>query len=747
MKQLFFNNKCEILVEEVPPPVIQDGGILVKTGYSLISSGTESTRAKVENSLVGKVTHGPELVKKVTQHIMSDGLKETAILIKNRLKPPLQLNPTGYSAAGIVLETGKAITDIEVGERVACAGGGYASHAEIIYTPRNLLVKIPDGVQLKEAAFTTLGSIAIQGIRRAKVEFGETIVVVGLGLVGQLVNQILHLAGCRVIGIEPVKAKLELAKKMGIEQTILLGETDPVGDVMEYTDGIGADAVIICAATPSSEPVNQAFKMCRDKGRVAVVGAVGMNLERPDFYNKELDFFISRSYGPGRYDEEYEEKGIDYPIGYVRWTENRNMQEFVKMLAEKKVDALSLISYEYPIEKAQEAYDKIAHDSQVVAVLFKYSLECQKEARLQVSSSTTQIVRETESKEGTVKVAVIGTGSIAQNFHLPNLKKIKGYEIRAIVSGKGHNAKQASLRYGAAYCTTDYKEVLEDKDIDMVLIATRHNLHKPIAIDAAKAKKNIFVEKPLGMTIEECLSIKEAIVDNDVLLTVGFNRRFSPFSIKAKELLEQVSGPKMIIYKVNAGILPRDHWINDPIEGGGRIIGEACHFFDLLYWFVGEEPVSIYAEKISSNSPSIIDDDNIMSTISFANGSLGTFVYTCIGDISYPKERIEIFGDGKVIVIDDFRELVVNGFKKEKGFRSKTVDKGHYHQFKEFHKALTGIAPLKVTVDDGVRAMFCAVRALESSNTGAKIVVRERNGGVGALVENILDSQYKERNT
>jgi len=454
------------------------------------------------------------------------------------------------------------------------------------------------------------------------------------------------------------------------------------------------------------------MEMLRKKGKIVIVGDVGMNLQRHPFYEKELDFLISTSYGPGRYDHLYEEKGIDYPISYVRWTENRNMQEFLRLVALKKVDIKSLITHEFPIDKAENAYSVIKHpEENSLGVLLKYKKIEEKEIGRKIFLKS-----RTAKKIGEINVALIGCGSLAKTIHLPNLKNISGFNIKAVVDVIGTSAKQVAEQYGADYCSTDFNDVLGDANIDMVLIATRHNSHAPISIAAAKAKKDIFVEKPMAMTIEECKNVHSAVTENDVLYTVGFNRRFSPLAVKVKELLKTRNSPAIIIYMVNASKLPPDHWVHDQIEGGGRMIGEACHFFDLLYWLLESEPIEVYTRGVSPSQPNLFEDENCTTTIKFADGSTASLTYTTLGHPSFPKERIEIFSEGSVILLDDFRELAVRGgkHKMKKDVKLRRVDKGHYDELVAFMSAQKGKGPLAVTVRDGIRATVCSVAALES---------------------------------
>ncbi len=712
MKQLF-NQGGNIILEEVPAPICGENEILVKNIYSLISVGTETMSlhggGKGVVGLASKAINNPELMHKAIEMVERDGIGKTFKVIKEQTD---KLASLGYSSSGIVLGVGKNITDIAIGDRVACSGAGYANHAEIICVPRNLVCKMPENVDFDEAAFTTIGAIAMQGIRRTQVQFGDSVVVVGLGLLGQIACQILKAAGAHVIGIDVMNERIKLAKELGAE-ICFTGGKDAVDRVFKYTNRIGADSIIIYAATPSSEPVKQAIQMARKKGKVVVVGAVGMEIDRSPFYEKELDFLISCSYGPGRYDPLYEEKGVDYPIGYVRWTENRNMQEFLNMLSEKKVNVKQLIDYTFPIEEAAKAYEILNTEKRPIGVLFKYDGTIKKDLTKTIQLKPSAI------KTDKINVAMIGAGGFAQAYHLPNLRKIPLYNIKAIVTRTGGNAKKIAEEYGAEYCTTDYKEVLKDENIDMVVIATRHDLHAPVIIDAANAGKHVFVEKPIAMNYEDCKRVYDAVTENKTNLTIGFNRRFSPLAQKAKRMVEKRKDPLMITYRVNSASMNKEHWINDPVEGGGAIIGEGCHFFDFCNWIVGREPLRIYAEMISSNDESIVDANNVISTIRYEDGSVASVIYTTIGNESFPKERIEIFVDKGAIAIDDFKELIVSGLGG-KGEKLKRIEKGQSNLIDEYGRFLKGESknidlPLVV---DGVKATICSLKVLDALKTG-----------------------------
>lgn len=663
MKQVFLK-AGKIVVDEVPPPVLDENGVLVANAFSLISSGTE--RGIVESgkeNLLKKAIKKPDLVKKVLLKIRQEGISRTFAKVKGIIQEP---KPIGYSISGIVIEIGKNITDINVGDKVACGGAQSAHHSEIDLVPRNLAVKVPENVDMSEAAFTTIGAIAMQGIRRADRSFGETIVIIGLGLLGNLGAQISHSQGYKVIGFDLDKKRVDLARSLGIE-SYTLKEVDPLKKVLERTDGFGADAVILYVATDSSEPVNLAFDMCRQKGKVVLVGVCGLQLDREKMYKKELDFLISTSYGPGRYDRIYEEESIDYPIGYIRWTENRNMEEFVNLISQGKIKVKELISATFPIEEATNAYRFLASEEKPLAVLVKYEFE--KYIKKPLTERKISVSFQRKKTEGKIGVGIIGAGSFVQSVHLPNLKNLSEYyHLRAVVTQHGERAKFLSQQYKIDYATTDYKELLKDPEIDLAFIGTRHNLHYPMVIDALKSGKAVFVEKPLCLTPEELENIKEEVAKKKIPVIVGFNRRYAPFMVAIKQILETLSRPYFIQYRVNAGFIPRDSWIQDPAIGGGRIVGEACHFFDLFNFLIGKhiEVKDIYGNSIPVDSKNVIAQDNFSASIRYSDGSLAVLTYTSLGDEKLPKERMEVFASGKVFIVNDYLSLEVYGINPDK---------------------------------------------------------------------------------
>jgi len=628
------------------------------------------------------------------------------------------LAAVGYSAAGAVVSVGEGVRRLSRGDIVACAGSGVANHAEYISVPENLAVPVPQGLGTAEAAFVTLGAIAMQGIRRAELGLGDRVAVVGLGLLGQLGSQIACAAGCRVLGIDLDQERVDLAMSNGVEAGLTPESDDPVAAAMKLSDGVGLDAVVIYAASGSSALVNQAFEMTRERGKVVVVGAVGMDLERPVFYRREQDFLMSRSYGPGRYDPSYERDGLDYPIAYVRWTENRNMGEFLRMAARRSIKLDTLIAAEYPVERASEAYAyALAASGAKVATLLTYPGPREPEDAT-VHTRRFERARPSVQPRDRVRIGLIGAGLFAQSTHVPNIAKIPNAELSAIASRRGPSAVTAAKRAGAPMATTDYRELLDDPDIDAVIIATRHNLHAQLAVEAAKAGKHVFVEKPLALTAEDCEAVAEAVTESGVLLAVGFNRRYSPHARLAKRLLAECAGPKMMVYRANAGFIPLTSWVYDPVEGGGRIVGEACHFIDFLAYLSGSEVESVFAAPLREGGADYSPYDNLAVTLSFADGSVGQLMYAGNGTSEYPKERIEVTCGKTAVGIDNFRTTTVAGFGDTRGLKTADVDKGHLECLQEFVDAVAGKNELQMSVVDGVRGTVVALEAISSAREG-----------------------------
>lgn len=686
MKQVLVK-QGQVLVEEVPAPKAEPGTVVVAVDHSCISAGTELSGMQASGTPLWKrALRNPEKVLTVLKMAATEGVGRTKAVVEGRLASG---DPTGYSLAGTVIEVGAGVTDIAPGERVACAGAQAAHHAEVVRVPRNLVVRVPEGVSLAHASTVTLGAIALQGIRRLEPTLGESFVVIGLGILGQLTVQMLKADGCRVIALDLDPARAELAERLGADVGLRSEDGDAIERVARLTDGYGADGVIITAATKSSEVVSTAFKMCRRKGRVVLVGDVGLDIKREDIYTKELDFRISTSYGPGRYDARYEEHGLDYPIGYVRWTENRNMAEYLRLVSEGAVDLDAMISAVYPVEQAADAYDALRHgEPRPLMVLLSYPRSVEERIERVVPNAMA-----TPGREGAVRIALVGAGGFAKGMHLPNIKaQPELMTLHAVCTRTGHNAQATAKQYGARYATTDVEQVLADPEVDAVLIATRHDLHAELALKALQAGKHVIVEKPLAITREELARVvaffeeaERASRSAPILLT-GFNRRFSPFAARLRELMERRSDSMQIVYRMNAGYIPLDHWVHGP-EGGGRNIGEACHIYDLFTFLTGARVTSVQAAAIEPRTGTYARNDNFTATFTFEDGSVATLVYTALGSTDHPKEQAEVFCDGKVYVLEDYRALRVVG-SPAAGVETKVVDKGQAAEIAAFARAI-----------------------------------------------------------
>lgn len=707
MLQVFFDGTGKLHVEDVPAPVCSSGRVLVQVHSSVISAGTEAASLAGGGSLLRQALRRPDLVQRTLKYAAQQGVAAAVALVQGASE---NWFPTGYSAAGRIVEVGDGITGFAVGDRVACAGAGFANHAEFISVPQNLCVKIAAQPSFQQAAFTTLGAVALHAVRRAEPTLGETIVVVGSGLIGLLAAQLLRNNGCRVICTDLAPERLALASSFGAT-ALQAADGDLVRRVHALTDGLGADAVMLCAGSKSSQLVNQAFEMCRERGRVVVVGAVGLDLERNAMYRKEIDLRISRSYGPGRYDSEYEEQGATYPVGYVRWTETRNLQMIVDLLAAGTLDVQPLVSAEYAVSDAAVAYGRITSgDAAAVGVLLSYPQSDTVRAPLRVWQP--DVVP--QLRPGQVGLVLVGSGQFARLMHIPNLRALQSEVIvRGVVSATGGSARQAAQALRAGSATTDFAAALALPGVDAVLIATRHNLHAAQCIQALRAGKQVFVEKPLGLDTSECRAVLMEAESAALLCAVGFNRRFSVLAIALKESLDKTVGPKQLSYRVNAGALPADHWLLNPAIGGGRLVGEGCHFFDLLCWLCGSEPESVAAQSVGATA------DDVACTLKFLDGSVATFVYSALGDARAGKERIEVMAGGGLAILEDFKSLVVSGMPG-RSRRLRVADKGHRALLRHFLDAVRGREPLRVSARDGLRAALCAAaaqRALASRAT------------------------------
>lgn len=705
MKQLLVK-QGNVILEEVPAPVVEPGTVLVRVEYSCISIGTEMSGIRASGlPLWKRALKQPENVKKALRMIATQGLGKASSQINERLTAT---TATGYSAAGVVVAVGEGVEGFQPGNRVACAGAQCAFHAEYICVPKNLAVPVDDRIGLAEASTVTLGAIALQGVRRASPTLGETFVVIGLGILGQLTAQFLRANGCRVVGLDLDPSRVALARSLGMELGVSSEAANDIDHVQRLTGGIGADGVIITAATPSDEVISTAFKMCRKKGRVVLVGDVGLNLNRADFYQKELDFYISSSYGPGRYDANYEERGLDYPIGYVRWTENRNMAEYLRQVADGRIQLQPLLSATYPLEQATEAYEALKDAStKPLMVLLSYPADPSAPIARTIANPAASTL-----PPGPVRLAVIGAGNFAKGMHLPNIRSMPDrYQLHTIVSRTGHNAVATAKQFEAANASTDFADVLRNPDIDAVLIATRHNLHADMALRALAAGKHVLLEKPLALSREELDRINAFYATASgprPLLLTGFNRRFSPYARRIKEIVAKRTNPMLVNYRMNAGYIPLDHWVHTA-EGGGRNQGEACHIYDLFTYFCENKVVSVSARAIAPATSYYSATDNFVATMAFADGSLATLTYTAMGSKNYSKEQMEIHVDGITIVMNDYKSLEISG-SKATGITTKLMEKGQKEELEAFTDALKTGREWPIPLWQQIQATDIAIR-------------------------------------
>jgi predicted dehydrogenase len=723
MKQLLQNlRNGETVVAEVPIPTPQAGEALVRTAISLVSAGTERMVVEfAEKSLLGKARSRPDLVRQVVDKARREGLLTTLEAALGRLEQPM---PLGYSSAGTITALGEGVQGLQVGQRVACAGGNYAVHAEYACVPRNLLTPLPKAVDFESAAFTTLGAIALHGFRLAQAQLGERVAVIGLGLLGLLAVQIAQAAGCRVIGVDPQVERVALAQRLGAQA---VQNDQAVEAALSFSQGRGCDAILICADTSSDEPVTLAGAIARDRARVIAVGAVGLHLPRKVYYEKELTFLNSRSYGPGRYDPSYEEGGRDYPIGYVRWTEGRNLEAVVELLASGRLNVQPLITHRFPIEQAPQAYELITgkRKEPFLAVLLTYPNESSPEAppaAAAIEMDTPSLPAQAPSaarQPGPVRLGVLGAGNFATAVMLPAIRKSHQVELVGVVSASGMSAQHAARRFGFGYAASDEARILQDEQIEAVAIFTRHHLHARQVLAALAAGKHVFCEKPLAIRPAELDEIQAALfgeTGRDRILTVGFNRRFAPLAAQIKAFLEGRSEPLAAYYRVNAGFIPLNHWAQDPEQGGGRIIGEGCHFIDFLTFLVGAPPVEVVARGLPDGGR--YREDNVVLSLSFADGSIGVVSYLANGDKAFPKERVEVFCGGRVAALDDYRSLELVADGNRRSYRSRLrQDKGHQAEWQAFVAAIQAGGPPPIPYEQlfGVhRAAFAAVQALRT---------------------------------
>lgn len=689
----------EVRVVDVPAPALRPGALLVRTLYSLISSGTESAGLQSSRqSLVERAVRNPALLRNAARQLVRGGLGALTRQVRSQAQHESAL---GYSCSGIVVEAAPGVTLFRAGDRVACGGAGHANHAAFNVVPQNLVVPLPEAVSFEEGAFVTLGAIALQGVRRCAPTLGERILVLGLGLIGQLTAQMLRAAGAVVIGVDLDRHRVETAQRLGMPHGFALEEIGLAEGTRARSDGRGADAVIVTAASRDATLLDAACAAVRRKGRVVLVGDVPIRFARESLYAKELDFFISTSYGPGRYDRNYEEKGHDYPFGYVRWTEGRNLEEVLRLVASGALDVRSLIESRHRVEDAATAYGSLASPARPIAVLLDFE-----HADPAAAPSRSYRPRAVAPAKGRVGVGVVGYGSYFRSVLEPLLQSHEGFRLKSVCARNGLTVRQAVESQGWEAGSTAYQELVADPEVDVVFVTTRHDLHFPIARAALLAGKHAFVEKPLALSSDEARQLADLARDKGALLTVGFNRRFSPHATRLKKLLDGVPGARTMAYRVDAGPLPASSWVFDPAEGGGRIRGEAVHFFDFLCFLAGARPVRVRA-LTPSNDPL----NETAACLDFPDGSLGTVVYTGRGAQAPTKERIEVFASGRSYVLDDFRSLVAHGAGASSE-SSRGQEKGQREQLQNFYRALRGEEPLGVTGEDGHAATWCAEQVI-----------------------------------
>ncbi len=708
MKQVLQNRKTgRPFVGEVPVPALQKGRVLVRTVASLISAGTERAAVElVSKGLVQEARQRPDLVKAVVAKVKSEGLLNTFASVRDKMAASQAL---GYSAAGIVAAVAEDVAEFQIGDRVACAGVGFASHAEVLSVPKNLCVHLPEGVSFESGAYGTLGAIALQGVRLAEPTLGESVVVIGLGLVGQLTVQLLKANGCRVFGLDLDETRVSLALELGADKAGISNET-AAKEIETWTRGHGADAVLITAATDSNQPVELAARVSRLKGRVIVVGMTGMDIPRQPFFSRELKLVISMSYGPGRYDPGYEERGHDYPLPYVRWTENRNIESFLQLVGDKRVNVDRLTTHRFPIAGADRAYQLISGDVQepYLGVVLNYDPEA--EVARKVSLGAAQPARKSEKS---IVLGVIGAGGYVPAMLLPHFKA-EGVEFSSIATASGISAHDVGKRFDFAYAVSSADEVLDDERVNLVLVGTRHDLHAELARKALERNKHVFVEKPLALNDAELDSVLDAASSSSGQLMVGFNRRFSPLAQRAKEFFANRDTPLSMLYRVNAGRIPKEHWTQNAEEGGGRIVGEVCHFIDLIQYLAGAPPVFVFAEAVSAKSSKIVDADSVVVTLRFADGSNGSIAYLSEGDKALAKERLEIFGAGRVFVLDDFRRATLYKDGREEQVTLKAQDKGQHSQVRRVCASVLEGGSAPISADELAATTRATFRILDS---------------------------------
>ncbi len=708
MRQIIRKGIKDILVDEVPDPMVSPHHVLVRPVFSLISSGTETASIHQEGVLK-EVADNPSHIRKVLDVMKVNGPGPTLREVRAKFS---EYAPLGYSGAGILADKHSDVTDLEPGDRVAYGGEG-TGHAETIITGRNLVARVPDDVPLDHACFATLGSIALNSVRISGIGLGDRVAVIGLGLVGQLIAQLARLQGAVVMATDLRPERVELAGKLGVQEPIF-GSGSLQEQVAAVTDGKGADCVFIAAAAKSATPCKLAVDICRDRGRIVVIGAVEMSFAWNDMYLKEIQLYMSRAYGPGSYDPAYEKQGRDYPFSYVRWTENRNMEEFLRLAGRGDIQLEPLITHRFPLSDGAIAYETIMNPtSSSLAVLLQYETQDREDAAEQFEPRRTAAIHTQKKPSGHIGVALIGAGNLARWAHLPILQKHANVSLRAIHSSSGVRGKGYGTRFGAAYCTTDYRQILGDQEVDLVFITSRNQYHAKQAVEALRAGKHVFVEKPMALTEDECREVVHAVEQTGCQLTVGFNRRFAPFYMPMRDRLEKRISPAVLNCRVNSPGISGSYWMADP-EIGGAILGEACHFIDLMYWLLHSEPISVSAYTLPTGKKDPIGENNMVASFHFADGSIANLTYCTVGSRTSGGERVEAFVQGLGVQSEDFKRLTIAAGMRQNRKRL-FAEKGYGSQIDAFLQSLREGKPPAVTARDGARSTIGCLRMLESA--------------------------------
>ena len=709
MRQVLRKGLRDIIVEEVPDPVIRPQHVLIRPAFSLISSGTEMASIH-RDGVLREVAGNPSHLEKIWRAVKTAGPARTFSEVRAKFSEFAEL---GYSGAGVLVAKDPMITELDTGDLVAY-GGEFTGHSETVCAGRNLVVKLPPGLSCEYGAFTTLGSIAMNAVRIASIGLGDVVAVIGLGLVGQLAAQLARLQGGAVIAVDLKAERAMLARELGADYAC--DAASAVDAVRSITGGRGADCVIIAAAAKSDAPAQQALEMCRDRGRIVVVGAVNLNFPWGEMYAKEIQLFMSRAYGPGSYDPEYEKQGKDYPVSYVRWTERRNMEEFARLVAARRIQLEPLVTHRFPLEQAAQAYETLCDPaSGALAVLLRYPA-ADAAAPENFESRRKVTIHTAPPPEDHVRVALSGAGNLARWAHLPNLKKLPYASLHAVYSSSGARGKSYGVRFGASYCTTDFQTILDDPAVHVIIVAGRNQHHARETEAALRAGKHVFVEKPMALTEEECRAVARAAGQSGKQLTVGFNRRFAPYYRELKRFLSRRPGPAVIQCRMNSPCISGSYWMADPTIGGA-ILGEACHFVDLMYWLLDSEPVEVAAFHLPGGKPEPVGSNNLAASFRFADGSVGNLTYCTVGSRTSGGERVEVFAEGLGAWTEDFKKLSLRG-RLARTRRRFWAEKGYAAQLESFLDGIRRGKEPEVTVRDGVRATIGCLRMLEAARTG-----------------------------